>query len=601
MAATVCMVFLILVTPVNTRAAVTDSGTFGNLKWELDQGTLTVTGTGEMGTGVPWNGYKNQITHVVIGEGITNLSTESFDSCTALTDISLPDSLEKIDMYAFYGCSSLKAITIPKNVTYVGAMVFSGCKETVITFLSWNCELNYGFMPNDSGISLRGYSNSTAEAYAKEYSGENKIPFEQIVCSRHNYVDTINSIADCTHTGKITRICSECGDRQVETVAASGHLFSDWYTVKEPTCTTNGEKERRCTREGCDYREADVIPAKGHQYEVVEKTDSTCETIGYTKYTCTVCGDTYEEKSEGFSHQYDEGVVDKVPSEKENGRMKYTCLYCGQVHYKTIASIKAPDKVILDSAETAQTIQLKVSYPGGGKVFYYSYDPDIKVNQNGVVTIPKRYSGQANILVSVDATDSYESMGASILLVVNKISPNLSVSNVRKTASSLKDQKFALNVKRRGDGKLTYQSFHPKIKVDAKGNVTIAKNFVGTGYLVVRTQESKYYQAGLKKIAIQVSPEQTALSGLQNIKGKKLKLTWKTKSSATGYEIQYSTNSKFKTTKTIVQKGYRKGSATVSGLSKNKTYYVRIRIVRRTAGADVYSSWSASKKIKIIK
>lgn len=597
------MAFVVLCTPVSVPASevtgTTTSGVYGSLNWELDGTILTVTGNGEIGKDAPWNTYSNktQITGIHLGEGITKLSEESFDSYTALTEITLPDTLERIENYAFYGCSSLKAITIPKNVSYVGVYVFSGCRETVITFAGWKCQIHDGSMPTDTGIRLRGYAKSTAETYAKE----NSIPFETMQCGGHSYTETENPSADCTHAGKITRICAKCGDTQVENVAALGHDWSGWATTKEATCTENGLRTRSCMRAGCSETENDILYATGHQYEEVAHTESSCTQKGVTTYRCAVCGDSYEEIEESLKHSYDSGVEVQKPSENEPGRMKYTCQNCGQIYYKKIGLIRAPEKISVDASVQAQTVRLNVSYPGGGKVSYYSYDSKVKVDQNGVVSIPAKYTGQVNILVSVDATDEYESMGTSILISLGKIPANITAGNIKKTASSVKNQTFSLGIKRNGNGKITYSSFHPKVKVNARGNVTIAKNFVGTAYLVIRTQETQDYEAGVKKIAIQVAPEQTSLSGIQNLKGKKMKLSWNTKSSATGYEIQYSSSSNFKNAKTIAKKGYQNKTVTISGLTKNKTYYTRIRIVRRAAGADVFSPWSAAKRIKITK
>ena len=59
----------------------------------------------------------------------------------------------------------------------------------------------------------------------------------------------------------------------------------------DATCETNGKTAvYGCTR--CDKTEGgEVIEATGHKYESVV-TDPTCETAGYTTYTCA-CGDTY--------------------------------------------------------------------------------------------------------------------------------------------------------------------------------------------------------------------------------------------------------------------------------------------------------------------
>lgn len=69
---------------------------------------------------------------------------------------------------------------------------------------------------------------------------------------------------------------------------------------------------------------------------------------------------------------------------------------------------------------------------------------------------------------------------------------------------------------------------------------------------------------------------------------------WKKKSSITGYQIQYSTNSKFKkNNKKIKIKNSKTVSKKITGLNPAQKYYVRIR----TYKGKKYSSWSKKKCI----
>lgn len=73
---------------------------------------------------------------------------------------------------------------------------------------------------------------------------------------------------------------------------------------------------------------------------------------------------------------------------------------------------------------------------------------------------------------------------------------------------------------------------------------------------------------------------------------------WKKKSGITGYQIQYSTNSKFKKgNKSIKIKNAKTVSKKITKLKSNKKYYVRIR----TYQGKKYSKWSKVKSIKIPK
>ncbi len=110
------------------------SGTCGeNLKWELDNGTLTISGTGEMNSYIcsktPWYNSVRNIEKIVIKQGVTDIGGYAFSYCSSLTSITIPSGVTDIGESAFYGCSSLTSITIPSSVTDIGGSAFSDCSS----------------------------------------------------------------------------------------------------------------------------------------------------------------------------------------------------------------------------------------------------------------------------------------------------------------------------------------------------------------------------------------------------------------------------------------------------------------------------------------
>ena len=96
-------------------------------------------------------------------------------------------------------------------------------------------------------------------------------------------------------------------------------------------------------------------------------------------------------------------------------------------------------------------------------------------------------------------------------------------------------------------------------------------------------------------------PKSTSISKLT--KGKKqFKVTWKKVSGVAGYQIQYSTDKKFKKNNKTVTAKKSSTSATVKKLKSKKTYYVRVRTYKTTKvngkTTKVYSSWSKVKSVK---
>lgn len=138
-----CLVFTLL--PVGATAAEATSGTCGsNLKWKLEDGTLTVSGTGAMynygdgsGRTVPWSSQKDSIEKVVIGSGVTSIGNYAFEECHGINSVTIGKDVKSIGEGAFYTLyGGPESITIPVSVTSIGGEAFFG----------WNSlkTVNYG-------------------------------------------------------------------------------------------------------------------------------------------------------------------------------------------------------------------------------------------------------------------------------------------------------------------------------------------------------------------------------------------------------------------------------------------------------------------------
>lgn len=123
-----CVLLLICLLSANVRAASCGD----SLSWTLEDGVLTVSGTGSMSSwtsagAVPWYSSRSAITSAVIGEGVTDIGNYAFYNCASLTSLTLPDSLTAIGRNAFQGCKSLTEVTIPDEVTDIGSAAFYDC------------------------------------------------------------------------------------------------------------------------------------------------------------------------------------------------------------------------------------------------------------------------------------------------------------------------------------------------------------------------------------------------------------------------------------------------------------------------------------------
>jgi len=95
-----------------------------------------------------------------------------------------------------------------------------------------------------------------------------------------------------------------------------------------------------------------------------------------------------------------------------------------------------------------------------------------------------------------------------------------------------------------------------------------------------------------------VKPKKTSIKKLSKGK-KKFTVTWAKVSGVKGYQIQYSSDKKFKkNNKSVTVTKQKTTKATVKKLKAKKKYYVRVRTYKTVNGKKIYSSWSKVKSVK---
>ena len=121
-------------------------------------------------------------------------------------------------------------------------------------------------------------------------------------CTRSNCdaVDTA-SCTGGTATCSTKAVCEVCGEEYGEKDSNNHDLVQ--HAAKAPTCTEKGwNAYETCSR--CDHTTYAELPALNHDYQAVT-VEPTCETDGYTVFTCSRCNDRYTaDRTDQLGHQF---------------------------------------------------------------------------------------------------------------------------------------------------------------------------------------------------------------------------------------------------------------------------------------------------------
>jgi len=128
-------------------------------------------------------------------------------------------------------------------------------------------------------------------------------------------------------------------------------------------------------------------------------------------------------------------------------------------------------------------------------------------------------------------------------------------------------------------------------------SVSYSKGCKNVGQYTVTIKGKDYYTGTIKK-TFKINPKGTSLSSV-SAKKKAFTVKWKKQATqTTGYQIQYSTDKKFKkNNKTVTVSKNKTTSKSISKLKAKKKYYVRIRTYKTVGKTKYYSSWSKVKTV----
>ena len=133
--------------------------------------------------------------------------------------------------------------------------------------------------------------------------GCNYTTYQEIPALNHALVNHDAKAPTCTEKGwNAYETCSRCDYTTYAELPALNHALVH-HEAKAPTCTEIGwDAYDTCSR--CDYTTYAELPALNHDYQAVT-VEPTCETDGYTVFTCSRCKDSYTaDPTDKLGHQF---------------------------------------------------------------------------------------------------------------------------------------------------------------------------------------------------------------------------------------------------------------------------------------------------------
>ena len=406
---------------------------------------------------------------------------------------------------------------------------------------------------------------------------------ETIPKTSHKYADTVVA-PTCTTDGYTLHKCSVCGTSYKDnTTKATGHSYGNSVVTKQPTCTSEGTAIKTCTK--CNATVTEKLPAKGHTAVTDKGYSATCTTAGKTDGShCSVCNTVIKAQTviNATGHKSSVWIVDKAASIGVKGSKHKECTVCKKV--LETAEIPALSKISISKASVTLSTST-YAYDGKAK------KPGVTVKLNG-----------KTLKNGTDYTVSYSNntkVGTATVKITGKGNYTGSVSKTYSIKNNFKKATISGISTKAFTGKNITQS------ITVKYNGKTLKN--GTDYTVSYSNNKKIGTAAVKIAGkgsytgtvtktFKINPAKQEIQKL-TAKSKAFFVDWAQKGSATGYEIQYATNSKFTRAKKVTITNNKTDKTTVSKLSGKKKYYVRVRSYTTVKGTKYYGAWSSVKNV----
>lgn len=522
---------------------------------------------------------------ITIPKGVTTIGNGSFGECTSLKSVVIPSTVKEIAYQAFLNCKSLSKISFAEGLKIIHPYSFAGCKSLKsVTLPSTVTEIG------EKAFSSVTKMNNKSDDLAKLEDGSYMRVAKVKIKVRESYKKSFEVLKIVNAERKKQGLKALKMDKKlVEAAMLRAAETSICWEHTRPTgrrCFTASEymSGENIALGSATAKEVMALwmNSPGHRANILGSRYTTigigCIEIGGSNYWVQCFGETgsFTVKSTDYKDRNKTRTIN-VSTDKEYYRPDFQI-------YNTTVEAGGNQKIYTYWNNGYTQILLDSSY-----INYSSSDESICTVSKG--TIKGLNFGTAKIKIWFPG---YEKGAVTKKITVKggtpvklktytaKFSANggTKLSRASKKIVTGKTIGTLPTVRRKG---YTLKGWYTKksggSKISAKTRIKKNQTFYARWQKVSKP-------AGTDIISLSSKPG-TAMVGYKKVSG------------VSGYEICYSTGSKFakSSTKRIRTKLEKK---TITSLRKGKTYYIKVRSYRTdSAGNKIYGSYSAAKKIKI--
>lgn len=526
------------------------------------------------------NGTYAHITSVTIPDTVTCIGDYAFSNCYDLTNITVGKGIKTIGECAFQYCS-FSQFTIPESTYQIGNDAFYFCselKKLTINAKNLNDFAYYnkcfykagsfsGGLTATFGASVRRIPNYMFRVYDSSYDYGNGAYAHITSVSIPDSVTTIGNYAFCgcydLKTCKIGNKTTYIGEGAFECCPFSS------FTIPSTVSTIGQYAFYNCTNLSSLTINASSLPDFSYYNKAFYNIGANSNKLSVIFGSTVTRIPKYMFRVYDTSYNYGNGYYAHITEVSIPSSVKEICAYSFDECYDMkLFTIKNQSAVFNDERFSGANSALTFKCFRGSTAAAFANKNSYKISY--LPSPPAAPSISAVTNTTTGTKVSWKKVSGAQGYYVYRKTNSGSYSKVKNTTSTSWTDTGA----KTNGAKYTYKVYAYNTSGNSPASKAVVSYFVST----------------------------PALSSAANVKGAKMTVKWKKNSSATGYQVQYSTDKAFKkSVKSVTIKKNSTVSTTISKLTKKKTYYVRIRAYKTASGKNYYSGWSAVKSAAIKK